>query len=149
MLEDNPIKSVQESSDSNCTQEKDIAELNASLKSDVQLGPLLLASITFNWDRKRISDCEWRETYLNLYDDGRYEGNVNLRCNKGAFFTCTLATSFEVKVNQTVIVTFDAPTKEVAGADDTDARFSGFSRAIAENFGSITEAVRVRSPRNC
>lgn len=149
MLEDNLVQSVQESSGSKCTQEKDIAEFNVSLKSDVKLGPLMLASITFNWDRKRISDCEWRETYLNLYNDGRYEGNVNLRCNKGAFFTCTLATSFEIEVNQTVIVTFDAPTKEVAGADDTDARFSGFSRAIAENFDLITGAVRVRNPRNC
>jgi hypothetical protein len=149
MLEENQIQSVQESPGSSCNQEKDIAELDASLTNDVKLGPLALTSITFNWDRNGISDCEWRETYLNLYNDGRYEGNVNLRCNKGSFFTCTLATSFEIKVGQTIIVTFDAPTKEVQGADDKDARFSGFSRAVAENFARITSAVRVRSPRNC
>lgn len=149
MLEANPIQSVPENPNSSCNQEEDIVELDASLTKDVRLGPLSLTAITFNWDRKRISDCEWRETYLNLYNDGRYEGNVNLRCNKGSFFTCTLATSFKIYVGQTVVAVLDAPTKEVQGANDKDARLSGFSRAIADYFDQITSAERVRDPRNC
>lgn len=149
MLEENQIQSVQESSGSSCNQEEDVVELDTSLTKDIKLGPLSLTAISFNWDRKRISDCEWRETYLNLYNDGRYEGNVNLRCNKGSFFTCTLATSFKIKVGGTIIATFDTPTREVQGADDKDAGFSGFSRAVAEYFDQITSAVRVQDPRNC
>ncbi|BDI21042.1 hypothetical protein ANSO36C_68440 (plasmid) [Nostoc cf. commune SO-36] len=149
MLEENPIQSVQESSGAVCKQTEDIVELDTSLTKDVKLGPLSLTAITLNWGRNRISDCEWRETYLNLYNDGRYEGNVNLRCNKGAFFTCTLATSFKIYVGQTVVAVLDAPTKEVAGADDKNAGLSGFSRAIADYFDQITSAGRVQDPRNC
>lgn len=40
-------------------------------------------------------------------------------------------------------MSFDAATKEVAEADDAEARFSDFSRLIAENFDSITGATRI------
>jgi hypothetical protein len=96
-----------------------------------------------NWGRDRIGSCEWRETYINFYDNGNYEGNVNLRCNKGSFFTCNLATSFEILVDGAVVYIFDAPTTEVKGAEDKNAGFSGFSSAIAQYYYQITSANRV------
>jgi hypothetical protein len=30
-----------------------------------------VSSITFNWGRTRVSQCEWREGYLTIFSDGR------------------------------------------------------------------------------
>lgn len=114
-------------------------------QSEVAKG-LFVPAITFNWGRKRLDDCEWREGYLTIFEDGRYDGKMNLRCNKGSFFVCAeMETEFELLVSNRVVFSFQAPTRSVQGADDTDIYYSGWGEAIRSYFNQIGSANRVIS----
>ncbi len=103
-------------------------------------------AITFNWGRNRLKECEWREGYLTIFSDGRYDGKTNLRCNKGSFFSCdSMETEFFLYVGEKVVFSFQAPTKSVGGATDTDIYYSGWAEAIKSFFNQINRAGRKRS----
>jgi hypothetical protein len=107
---------------------------------------LFVPAQTFNWGRKDLNQCEWREGYLTIFQDGRYDGKMNLRCNKGSFFSCdSMATEFVLLVGGSVIFSFQAPTKSVAGNDDTDIYYSGWGEAIRSYFDKIDGANRNKS----
>jgi hypothetical protein len=107
---------------------------------------LFVGARTFNWGRGRLKDCEWREGYLTIFEDGRYDGKTNLRCNKGSFFSCDeMGTEFELLVGGSVVFSFQAPTKSVGGASDKDTYYSGWGEAIRSYFNQIDGASRNQS----
>jgi hypothetical protein len=125
--------------------DSELAIIGETFQSEVAKG-LFVPARTFNWGRKDLDKCEWREGYLTIFEDGRYDGKMNLRCNKGSFFVCEeMATEFELLVGGSVVFSFQAPTRSVQGATDTDIYYSGWGEAIRSYFNQIDSANRKKS----
>jgi hypothetical protein len=126
-----------------CT-ESESATPSESFQSEVAKN-LFVPARTVNWGRSRLDDCEWREGYLTFFEDGRYDGKMNLRCNKN-FFSCgEMGTEFKLLVGGTVVFSFQAPTENVPSASDVDIYYSGWGEAIRSYFNQIDSASRNQS----
>jgi hypothetical protein len=152
MNEDKEQLQIETQQELTCGESEDVASSEV-FKSQVAKD-LFIPAKTFNWGRDRLVDCEWREGYLTIFEDGRYDGKMNLRCNKGSFYSCdSMATEFFIKVvkvvndkpERVVIFSFQAPTRSVAGNDDTDIYYSGRGEAIRSYFNDIRFASRSTS----
>lgn len=141
MNEDKEQAQVETQETSSCG-EDEFGTVSEVFQSEVAKD-LFVPAITFNWGRKDLKKCEWREGYLTIFQDSRYEGKMNLRCNKGVLFSCdSMETEFQLYVGGTVVFSFQAPTESVAGNDDEDIYYYGRGEAIKSYFNQIDGASR-------
>ncbi|RCJ16845.1 hypothetical protein A6S26_32340 [Nostoc sp. ATCC 43529] len=127
------------------TVEEGIDTVEAGKEESVIITSLELRSKPFNWDRSRAGDCEWREGYLTIFSDGRYEGKMNLRCNCP---NINCARHFDTSIDlqkerdSGVVTNIPVPSKDLGRADDEDVRYQSWALAIATEFDNIHWAVR-------